>query len=212
MKYSQNIKSGIYLVVDPSMPEEILLSKLDQIKQEKIVAIQIWDNFAANQEVEALIVKISALTDQAHIPLLINNRWELAQILPLQGVHFDEIPVNFSQIKNNIGRLIIMGLTCNNDLEQVRWAAENNMDYISFCSMYPSSTANSCALVDFETVIKAKEIFKKPIFLAGGINPKNVKEINKLQCDGIAVVSGILSAENPVTSVQAYYKELKLKI
>ncbi|MBE8714440.1 thiamine phosphate synthase [Sphingobacterium hungaricum] len=202
------LSSGIYLVIDPSMDEKTLLSKLAIIVQERIVAVQVWDNFREGQAVESLLTKISLLCSKANIPLLINNQWSYLESVPLDGVHFDEIPSDLAAIRKTIQRPFIQGLTCNNDLSQVQWAAENGMDYISFCSIFPSATSTSCELVDFQTIRDAKRLFNKPIFLAGGINPQNVGELSELRCNGIAVISGIMGSENPQTAIQTYYKHL----
>ena len=203
------IDCGIYLIIDPSMDEEILFSKLNLIVQEKIAAIQIWDNFKENQNIEELLLKIYAKTSLHNIPLLINNRWEILKQIPLDGIHFDEIPENFNQIKKEINRDFITGITCNNDLSTIEYAEKHLYDYISFCSMFPSKTANSCELVSFETVQKAKNIFSGKIFLAGGIDLNTIENLDKLDYDGIAVVSGIMSADNPSETIKKYQQKIK---
>lgn len=203
------IDSGIYLIIDPSMDEEILFSKLNLIVKEKIAAIQIWDNFKDNQNLEELLLKIYAKTSLHNIPLLINNRWEILKQIPLDGIHFDEIPENFNQIKKEINRDFITGITCNNDLAMIEYAEEHHFDYISFCSMFPSKTANSCELVSFETVQKAKSIFSGKIFLAGGIDLNTIENLDKLDYDGIAVVSGIMSTDNPSETIKKYQQKIK---
>lgn len=205
----QAIQSGIYLIIDPSMNEEILFSKLNLIVKEKIAAIQIWDHFKENQNIEELLLKIYEKTSSHKIPLLINNRWEYLKQIQLDGVHFDKIPENFNDIKKEISRDFIIGITCNNDLSNIEYAEEHQFDYISFCSMFPSKTANSCELVNFETVQKAKNIFIGKIFLAGGIDLNNIKNLNELNYDGIAVVSGIMSAENPSETIKKYHQKIK---
>lgn len=205
----QTIQSGIYLIIDPSMDEEILFSKLNLIVQEKIAAIQIWDNFKENQNIEELLLKIYEKTSSYKIPLLINNLWEYLKRIPLDGLHFDEIPENFNQIKKEINRDFIVGITCNNELSTIEYAEEHQFDYISFCSMFSSKTANSCELVNFETVQKAKSIFSGKIFLAGGIDLNNIKNLYELNYDGIAVVSGIMSAENPSETIRNYHQKIK---
>lgn len=205
----QTIRSGIYLIIDPSMDEEILFSKLNQIVKEKIAAIQIWDNFKENQNIEELLLKIHEKSSSHKIPLLINNRWEDLKQIPLDGIHFDEIPENFKSIKKEINRDLIIGITCNNELSTIEYAEENQFDYISFCSIFPSKTANSCELVNFKTVQQAKSIFSGKIFLAGGIDLNNIKKLNELNYDGIAVVSGIMSAENPSETIKNYHQKIK---
>ena len=77
-------------------------------------------------------------------------------------------------------------------MDAVKWAAEHHVDYISFCSMFPSSSAATCEIVSYESVKKAAKIFDKPLFLAGGIYPGNIKQLKDLEYDGIAVISGII--------------------
>lgn len=205
----QTIESGIYLIIDPSMDEEILLDKLNQIVKEQIAAIQIWDHFNENQNIEELLLKIYEITSSNNIPLIINNRWEYLKQIPLDGIHFDEIPENINQIEKEINRDFIIGITCNNELSIIEYAEENQFDYISFCSMFPSKTANSCELVNFETVQKAKSIFTGKLFLAGGIDLNNIKNLDELNYDGIAVVSGIMSAKNPSETIKNYHQKIK---
>lgn len=200
--------SGIYLVIDPAMDEKTLLRKLDALVDEPIAAVQLWDNFRKRQPIEKLIHRICERCLPAAIPVLINNRWEYLQHTPLHGVHFDHVPHDLEKIKAEIGRPFITGLTCNNDLTLVRWSADHKLDYISFCSMFPSNTANSCELVNFETVREARRIFSNPIFLAGGIRPDNLDQLASLEYDGVAVVSGIMNAKNTKETLKQYYQHL----
>lgn len=206
---TQTIQSGIYLIIDPSMDEDLLFSTLNLIIKEKLAAIQIWDHFREDQNIEELLVKIYEKTSLHEIPLLINNRWDYLKQIHLEGIHFDEIPENFDQIKKEVNRNFLVGITCNNALTTIEYAEEHQFNYISFCSMFPSKTANSCELVNFETVQKAKNIFSGKIFLAGGIDLNTIKDLEELNYDGIAVVSGIMSAENPSATIKKYHQKIK---
>lgn len=210
MEIRNKLKKGIYLVVDPSMEESILLDKIEQVLLEKIVALQIWDNFKPGENIPRLLEKICKLCHSKDIPVFINNRWEFLTETSLDGIHFDEIPEDILSIRSRAGKPFLCGLTCNNDLSCADWAENNNFDYISFCSVFPSSTSNSCELVDFETIKKARQHFTLPIFLAGGINLENLEKLNEVEYDGIAVISGIMKTENPGKTTQNYIKKLKL--
>jgi len=205
----QIIQSGIYLIIDPSIDENILFAKLNIIIEENISAIQVWDNFNEDQNIEELLLKIYEITSFNNIPLIINNRYEYLKQIPLAGVHFDEVPDNLNKIKKEINRDFIIGITCNNELSKIEYAEKHQFDYISFCSMFQSKTANSCELVKFETVQKAKSIFSGKIFLAGGIDLNNIKNLKELNYDGIAVVSGIMNAENPSETIKNYHQKIK---
>lgn len=204
------IQNGIYLIIDPSMNLETLICKLKEIIQEEIAAIQIWDNFKPNENPIEFIDEILHLCHTKNIPVLINNRWELLKQTNLDGIHFDKIQDNILQLKNELNREIITGITCNNDLSIVKWANENEFDYISFCSMFPSSTANSCELVSFDTVKEARKITSLSIFLTGGIKPENIDLLNELNYSGIALVSGIMSSESPIEALKKYQQKIKM--
>lgn len=205
------MKNGIYLIVDPSLNNGILIGKIKKIISEEITAIQIWDNFKTNESPIELVNEIVELCHTKNIPVLINNQWELLKKTNLDGVHFDKIPPTIFEIKRELNRSITTGITCNNDLSLVKWAEENQMDYISFCSMFPSDTANSCELVDFDTIREARKITNLPIFLAGGIRLENIEKLNELDYSGIAVVSGIMNSENPTQEIIKYIQKLKMK-
>ncbi len=204
-----NINGGIYLIIDPKIDLNKLLNQLKTILELNISAIQIWDNSVNQDTIHNLIGSVCDIAIPKKIPVLINNKWEYLVTYNLSGVHFDEIPENINAIRHEINRPFITGLTCNNDLSKVYWAAKNNFTYISFCSMFPSQTATSCELVNFDTIKEARKIFKNPIFLAGGIKPDNLNLLKGLPFDGIATVSGILNSTNPVKELKMYLNQLK---
>jgi len=198
------IGNGIYLVIDPSMQKDELLPRLKEISGAEICALQIWDNFPEGADAAALCNEILNCFKGSGIPVLINNRWELCNSLALHGVHFDFPPENLNEIREQLGANRILGITCTNDLSIIEWAERSGLDYLSFCSMFPSGTATSCELVKPETVLSARKITSMPIFLAGGIRPENLEQLRSLPYSGIAVVSGIMHAENPLQSINEY--------
>lgn len=202
--------SGIYVVIDPSMDESLLLDKLQVILTRRIAAVQIWDHFKAGQNKLPLIEKIHALCLAQQTPVLINNQWEILKQVALEGIHFDAQPSNLDEIRKAIDPNTLMGITCGNDLGLVEWAANNQMDYISFCSMFPSSSADNCEIITHETITKAARLFDKPLYLAGGIAPENLEQLKSLNYAGVAVISGIMNAEHPDEAIDNYYKHLKL--
>ncbi|MDT0677265.1 thiamine phosphate synthase [Autumnicola musiva] len=209
-KQKRQISGGVYLVIDPSMNEEELILKLEQVLKEKIAAVQIWDHFSTSGDEQVKLVnRISEICHERDVPVFLNNQWELLKKTKADGVHFDEIPKDFENIRNNSEENALFGLTCNNDLFIIKWAEEHHLDYISFCSVFPSPTDNSCELVTFDAIKKARGITDMPIFLAGGIQHSNIRELKDLDFDGIAVVSGIMSAEDPESSTKDYLSELK---
>lgn len=208
----KEIKSGIYIVINPAQNNDDILNQLVQIKDESIAAIQIWDNPDVKALNENLIDEIIQLFKNS-TPILINNQWELLKEFEFDGVHFDKIPGNYNELINEINRDFIKGITLGNDLNIVEKADNLNFDYVSFCSMFPSQTSDNCEIVRTETVLKCREITDMPIFLAGGITPNNIKELKNLSFQGVAVVSGIMNAHQPKEALKKYklqFKKMKL--
>lgn len=101
------------------------------------------------------------------MPLLMNQDWELAVETGLDGVHFDRLPADFPSIQPQLKGQYI-GLTVTNNLEEVQMAEQNSLSYISFCSVFPSPSVDSCDIVQPESIKKAKEISNMPIFFREG--------------------------------------------
>ncbi len=208
----KTISPGIYLVLNPSMEKEKLLEKLKEALYGGICMVQIWNNwpdgFRVPEKME-LIRAIAKIVSGYNVPVLINEEWELLHQPELDGVHFDQVPEDFQKIKKVLKRKFIAGITCENNLKIIQWAEEEGMDYISFCSMFPSTSVQSCEIVKPETVRKAREITKKPIFLSGGITTENLNDLKELNFDGVAVISGILNADSPETAARKYNEVLQ---
>ncbi len=205
----KKINNGVYLVIDPSMQQQQLFERLAAVLGQGIAAVQLWDHFLNENAKQEIIPVVCAMCRAAAVPVLINNDWQLLKQYPLDGVHFDVLPLNLTSIKKEVGTDFIAGVTVNNDLSVVEQAEANRLDYISFCSIFPSSTSNSCELVSFNTIRKARTITAMPIFLAGGIRLNNVSKLSELDYNGVAIVSGIMKADDPAAVTHQYNQLLK---
>src|SRR5690606_23350338 len=170
---------------------------------------QIWDNFQSMDQIASLFCKVKKICGGTGIPILINNHPEWAEMFGLDGVLFDDLTdkdiLSIPKLKEQ-GKIIIV--TINNYFELIQNAISVDVDYLSFCSMFPSSTANSCDLVDYETVKKTRRHTSIPIFLAGGISHENIAQLHSLDFEGIAFVSGIMSATDPREAIFHYQQLL----
>lgn len=206
-KKKYHIKGGLYLVVDPSMPLDSLIPKIESALKGGVDILQIWNHWPDESDKLSIIKSIVTLGHQFDTPVMINENTDLLAITELDGVHFDHIPANFEELKSQ--RNAIIGLTCGNDFEKIQWAIDHELDYISFCSVFPSSSVNTCDLVDKAIILKTRASTKMPIFLSGGIDLTNIDDLKDTQMDGIAVVSGIMSANDPEEKTKQYKQALK---
>lgn len=211
---SHKITGGVYLVLDPAMEREKLMDTLHQALKGGVQVLQIWNhwpsNFTMKQKAE-LTDKIVNLAEEYGAPVLINEEWELLKTTRLHGLHFDKIPPDISHIKTSLSRPFLLGVTCSNNLDVIEWANRHQADYISFCSMFPSVSAGNCEIVRPETVQKARERTRLPLFVSGGVTPQNLRELTSLGINGVAVISGILGSESPEKTTANYKKALHNK-
>ncbi|NBC82625.1 MAG: thiamine phosphate synthase [Bacteroidetes bacterium] len=210
MSIKDKISGGLYLVVDPSMEQSLLLDKLKQALKGGAQIVQVFDNWHQEINKKHTLDAITAICQPFHVPVIINNHTELLKETAVNGIHFDTIPPEKESVAEFLSKEdYIVGITCGNDLEIVKWAHANQLDYISFCSMFPSSSVDTCEIVSFETVEKAREITDIPIFLSGGINMQNINSLDTLSFNGIAVISGIMKAQDVENSTKEYMKSLQ---
>lgn len=208
MKTDRKISGGLYLVIDPALGLDYILPKIKQAIGGGVDVLQIWNNWNDEQNKQEMINAICTIAHNSNIQVLINEEWQLLQSTELDDIHFDNIPGDLTAIRQTIVRSIITGITCGNDLRRLQWAADNNLDYISFCSMFPSASASVCEIVRKETVIGARQLTSLPVFVAGGISLYNLSELNDAGIDGIAVISGIMKADDPEITAKQFKQKL----
>ena len=207
----KKILKGIYLVVDPRQERTELFNALQTALAEGLSAVQIYNAWPAELSETAkyrLVNRVADLCRAFEVPCFVNNEHEILKHTTVDGVHFDELPENMEEIRNEIGREFMVGLTCTNDLSVLTKAKEHGVDYLSFCAMFPSASVGDCEIVKPESVMKTLREVNIPVFLSGGITPQNIEQFKGMNISGIAVISGIMQAENPATAVKEYRAEL----
>lgn len=199
--------SGLYLVLDPGIPADELMAKTEQALAGGVDLLQIWGKWADKEQATSLGRRIIELSRKRGVPVIVNNDIDLAKEIGADGVHLDSFDIQPRDAKARLKENSIVGITCGNDLKRVRWAELTGADYISFCSIYPSSSVDQCEIVSLETVRQAKKIVKIPVFASGGLNKDNVNEVLKAGVDGIAVISAILRDPDP-REASMFFKKL----
>lgn len=192
------------MVVDPRPGLKEIIPKVKAALEGGINAIQLWNKWEPAMDHKDFISEICKLSHQFEVPVLVNENWQWLKTFPLDGVHFDAMPEDVNYIRREIGKDFLVGITCGNDETRIRWGIVNNVDYISFCSIFPSSTSKSCELVSPEIIQATRERTSIPIYAAGGITFENAPLVLNLGVDGIAIVSEIMKAEDPKLAVNRF--------
>lgn len=151
-------------------------------------------------------IRCKKLCDTFKIPLIINDRLDIALAIDADGVHIGQTDMPYSAARKLMGDNKIIGLSVSN-IEQVVQTNAQSADYIGISPIFSTNTkTNDLAQPLGIAGLKAiRELYAKPIVSIGGINKNNTQEIIENGADGIAVVSAISKAEHP----EAATKELK---
>jgi thiamine-phosphate pyrophosphorylase len=197
---------GLYLVVAPILPFDGLLIAVEKALKGGVDVLQfIPEN--GSLETSSFAKHLLNLTRQYGVPFLVNGELELMQRIKADGMHFDTYDMTPSEIRQRLGERCIVGYTLGNDLERLKWAENVGADYVSFCSIFPTSSATQCEIVPIQTVKTARARTTLPIFAAGGINLHNARLVLEAGADGIAVISAVLRASDP-EQIARSFKEI----
>jgi len=193
---------GLYVVVAPDTP----LEKVEKALRGGADIVQIWLGAQANP---AWARQVLACARRYQVPVLVNNDVALAAEIGADGVHIDGDRPTPQEIRRALGPQALVGVTCGNQLEKVRWAERGGANYISFCSIFPSSSVEECEIVPLETVKRAKRLVKIPVFASGGITLQNAPQVLAAGADGLALISAIFSAPDPEQAARRFKQLLQ---
>lgn len=208
----KSIKGGLYLVVDPEPGIQEVRPRVEAALRGGVDVLQIWDHWHPGQNREEFVEILCIIARQVQVPVLVNESTHLLYTTSADGIHFDQRPSSPEKIRQKAGRPVLMGLTCGNDLERVQWAADQQFDYISFCAMFPSPSVDTCDIVSIETVQQARAYTDMPVFASGGVTPGNLGKLMKVGVNGVAVISGILKANDLEEAARKYKEAIMTKV
>ncbi len=141
-----------------------------------------------------------SLAKPAGIPIIVNDRPDIAAIAGAQGVHLGQGDLPIEEIKKHYPNLII-GLSTSG-IEEAQQALTLGADYCGIGPMYPTTTKQKDIIVG-DTYLKAYRKWNKlPHLAIGGINQQNLTALIDAGCQGIAVSSVVCNAQNPKIIVQ----------
>tara|TARA_R110002051_G_scaffold137916_4_gene210620 strand:+ start:44524 stop:45165 length:642 start_codon:yes stop_codon:yes gene_type:complete len=151
-------------------------------------------------------VQCKKLCDTFKIPLIINDRLDIALAIDADGVHIGQTDIPYDVARRLLGNGKIIGLSVSNKKQAVKKDAQE-ADYIGISPIFSTNTktTNLARPLGIAGLKAIRELYSKTIVCIGGIHKNNTKEIIENGADGIAVVSAISKAANP----EAATKELK---
>lgn len=131
------------------------------------------------------------------IPLIINDRVNVAKAIDAEGVHVGQSDMAYAEARKILGKDKIIGLSCEN-MQQVADANSMDVDYIAVSPVFATPTKTDTAPpFGLEGLREARKISRHKVVAIGGINGSNIREIRDAGADSAAVVSAIVEAANP---------------
>jgi thiamine-phosphate pyrophosphorylase len=161
-----------------------------------VTMVQLREKDASSREFYEIAVSVTAITRAHHIPLIINDRLDIALAAGAEGLHIGQSDLPLKEARRIAGNDLIIGVSTHN-AEEARKAEAEGADYIGAGAIYPTgSKADAGNAIGVEALAAICAAVKIPVVGIGGIGPLNAAGVMGAGAAGIAVISAILSQEN----------------
>ncbi|MFP3043691.1 thiamine phosphate synthase [Treponema primitia] len=157
-----------------------------------VTMVQLREKAAPTGEFYAIAREVQAVTRRRHIPLVINDRLDIALAIGAEGLHIGQSDLPLREARRLAGDMFIGVST--STLEEARQAQADGADYLGVGAVYPTGSkadaGEAIGLAGFAEICAAVRI---PVVGIGGINTANTAAVIRAGAAGIAVISAILS-------------------
>ncbi|CUX41180.1 thiamine phosphate synthase [Clostridium sp. C105KSO13] len=192
----QEIDYTLYLCTDRElMSTDTLEDAVEQAIKGGCTLVQLREKDCSSLEFYETAKKIRKITKKYNIPLIINDRVDIALAVDADGVHVGQTDLPAEVVRHIIGEDKIVGVSVAN-LSEAKQAAADQADYLGVGAMYPTDTKANARHVTIEELKELRSAVNVPIVVIGGINQKTLHSFKGIGVDGLAVVSAVISAEN----------------
>ncbi len=146
------------------------------------------------------------LTRRHHALLIINDDVELAAHSEADGVHIGQHDTDLTEARSQLGADALIGVSCYNQFQLARQAAQAGADYIAFGRFFPSTTKPDAVPASLDLIHKAKQELDIPVVAIGGITADNAAPLIEAGADMLAVVDGLFSRPDVCASAEQFQK------
>ena len=205
--------SSMYFITDSTnYSEEEFLYRVEQALMGGITLLQLREKDKSTREYMDLAEKVHTLTKKYNVPLIIDDRVDVALAIDAEGVHVGQSDMPVSIARKLMGDDKIVGATTKT-VPQALEAYEQGADYLGVGAIYPTTTKVKTVLTSTETLGNICSAVPIPVNAIGGLNKDNIDVLKGIPIAGICVVSAIMKADVPkqaAIELKARAKELGL--
>jgi len=189
---------GLYLVTDRDLCggrplDEIVLAAV----RGGAACVQLREKNLPTRSFVEEAKSIKALLAPFQVPLIINDRIDVALAVGVEGVHIGQEDMPYPLARRILGRGVIIGLSVEtwDDVEQ---AEEWDVDYLGVSPVFETPTkTDTRGSWGLEGIARIRAYSRHPLIAIGGLNAANAGAAMQAGADGIAVVSAICAAPDP---------------
>lgn len=187
----------LYLVTDSTgLTDEAFLRTVEACLKGGVTLVQLREKIRGAGEFLALAKKTLALTRTYGVPLLINDRVDVAAAAGADGVHVGQNDIPVADARAILGADKIVGATAKTP-EQALEAYRQGADYIGTGAVYPTKTKADTWCISPETIRRIADTVPVPVNAIGGLTAENLGILQNTGISGICVVSALMQAEDP---------------
>lgn len=190
---------ALYLVTDrilsKNRPVEFIV---EQAVKGGVSMVQLREKDCSTLNFFNLALRLKKLLAPFHVPLIINDRLDIALASDSEGLHIGQQDMPYEIARKILGYGKIIGLSVEN-IEQAKEANKLNVDYIGLSPVFVTSTKPELVnALGLEGVREIAAFSKHTMVAIGGINSQNAVDVLRAGVNGLAVVSAISSAGDPM--------------
>ncbi|WP_304118405.1 thiamine phosphate synthase [Phascolarctobacterium succinatutens] len=187
---------SIYLVTDEAcLHGRPLLKCVEEALAAGVTLVQYRAKAADGGVLYAEACKLKELCDKYNVPLIINDRLDIALAVGAAGVHLGQDDLPCAVARRLLGEDFIIGVSAHNPAEAVQ-AVSEGADYLGCGAVFGTATKHDVAKLGLENLRAIRKAVAVPMVGIGGITADNYAEVLATGANGAAIVSGILAQDD----------------
>lgn len=196
----KQLDTTMYFITDSTnYSEDEFLRRVEEACKGGVTLIQLREKDRTTREYLAIAEKIHKITQRYDIPLIIDDRVDVALAVNAEGVHVGQSDMPVKIARKLMGNDKIVGATAKT-VPQALEAYEQGADYLGVGAIYPTTTKVKTVLTSVDTLKEIVKAVPVKVNAIGGLNKDNIHILKNSGIDGICVVSAIMKAENPCSA------------
>lgn len=197
---------SIYLVTDDGcLQGRALIDCVREALEGGVTLVQYRAKTASSAEMYAEALQLKALCDSFNVPLIINDRLDIAMAVGAAGVHLGQDDLPCAAARKILGEDYIIGVSAHNPAE-AKAALQSGADYLGCGAVFGTATKADVKKLGTDGLASICREKGLPVVGIGGVTADNYREVRAAGADGAAIVSGILSQPDISATVRAIAK------